>query len=149
MKSNHLWLLLSIGLLAISCKKDPVPGPECNFQIDSEARFFEFITERGQTFQAWTTDTTVINQVLAQVALPQNERNQHINGAILKNPEGCALNQEWSWYFDPTGWAITEVSIELCDGDPQYVEDNLDEYIRIGGYCPWSSVVLREIANPF
>lgn len=149
MKTNHLWLFLSFGLFVAACKKDPTPAPVCNPGLQTNTRFFEFTNERGQTFLAWTTDIMIINQVLVQLTRPQDQRNQHINGRILEIPEGCEFNQNWSWYFDPNDWALADASIELCDGDPQFVEENLEEYIRTGRYCPWSSIVLREIDNPF
>ncbi len=35
---------------------------------------------------------------------------------------------------------MAEVTIELCDGTPSYVEAHLDEWIeQVGRYCPWSA----------
>lgn len=149
MKNYRINLLLCFTLLIFSCEKDSDPAPDCQPELLPGTRYFEFITDRDQIFQAWTSDTMVINQVLKQLELPRNERNLHINGKILANPGKCNYNQNWSWYFDPNEWVLAELSIELCDGDPQYVEENVAEYIRIGGYCPWGSVVHREVDNPF
>ena len=149
MKNHQFLLVLSLGIFAVSCQKDSNPILECSPNISANTRFFEFTNDRGQTFIAWTTDTVVINQVLIQLSLSLDLRNQHMNGKILEAPEGCKFNQDWSWYFAPGDWALADASIEVCDGDPQFVEENLDEYIRIGRYCPWGSIVLQEIENPF
>lgn len=143
------FLLGLLVLLSSACKKDK-HDPECSVTIPDNARFFEF-GNRGNdlTFIAWTTDPTVIAHVEAQLALPVDERQQHINGKIARQPEGCDLNQEWSWYFVMNEWDLADFSIEVCDGNPQYVEDNLDDFLHVGHYCPWSSYVKGEIAAPY
>ena len=34
---------------------------------------------------------------------------------------------------------MAEVAIEVCDATPSYVEANLDYFIQLGHYCPWSA----------
>lgn len=145
MKTRPYFALLGILLMAAACKKDK-PEPACDLQIPAQDRIFEF-AHRGSddTFRAWTSDTAVIAHVEAQLALPEDQRGQHINGQILQQAESCNLNPEWSWYFNPDDWDLVDASIELCDGNPQYVEDHLEDYLNIDRYCPWSSYVLREI----
>ena len=149
MKTYHLLLIL-FPILFSACKRED-NTPACTLEASSDTRFFEFEhTSSGKTFIAWTNETSILESIDAQLALPVNQRAMHINGPIARLPEGCEnLNRDWSWYHKPNEWTLTDFSIELCDGDPQYVEENLDEYIRIGGYCPWGSRVLQEISNPF
>lgn len=141
--------LLPITLiLLISCNKEDT-NPACNYEAANGSRFFEFQASDGHTFIAWTNDTMVIQKVEAQLALEPAQRNMHINGEILEMPANCDLNKSWSWYFNPEDWDLADISIEVCDGNPQYVEDNLDDFIQIGRYCPWSSTVSKEISTPF
>jgi hypothetical protein len=100
-------------------------------------------------FVAWTDIGQVQQKVDAQLSLPFAERNMHINGAILEDDRVCMVNPGWGWYFDPADWELTDISIELCDGNPQYVQVNLEDYLHIGRYCPWGSRVLEEIDKPF
>jgi hypothetical protein len=145
----RLTLILILALIISSCSEDDAEPVDCP-EVTAETRFFEFQHESSQVlFIAWTDDESVLNGVDAQLELPLSERNQHINGRILRNDTNCPVNFEWSWHFDPNDWSLAEQSIELCDGNPQYVEDNLDEYVRTGRYCPWGSVVFREIPAPF
>jgi hypothetical protein len=38
---------------------------------------------------------------------------------------------------------MADVSIEVCDGKPSYVQENLDEWLdTVGNYCPWASKVV-------
>ena len=138
-------MALSLVLLIAACHEDD-PTPACAIQIGAQDRVFEFLHQTtGDTYLAWTSNPTVIQQVEAQLALPQGQRNQHINGKILRMPEHCALNQQWSWYFAPGDWSLVDQSIEICDGNPQFVEENLAEFVdNVGRYCPWSAIVLRE-----
>lgn len=123
--------------------------PDCVYQPLANSRYFEFEASDGLKFVAWTNRMEVIDKIEEQLALAPADRNMHINGKILEVPANCSLNYSWSWYFDPTDWDLAEISIEVCDGNPQYVEDNLGDYIDIGRYCPWSSKVTREISAPF
>jgi hypothetical protein len=154
-----LFIWSSLILLACSDTEEvitPCIDPPAN------TRYFEFIHDSGLVFLAWTTDPVVLELADQQLSLPVSERNKHMNGGVLRVPEGCSLNFEvlrvpegcslnfdWSWYFDPGDWSFADQSIELCDGNPQFVEENLDEYIRTGRYCPWGSKVLREVGKPF
>jgi hypothetical protein len=98
---------------------------------------------RGQ-FVVMTSDPLVIQMARTQLSLPERERNMHINGVIARGNGGHNLN--WSWHFVPNQWTLAEISIELCDGVPQMVEDNLDYWVdTVRQFCPWGSYVLREI----
>ncbi len=148
--------LLTTGLLFSGCKKnddDEGPGAPCGLNITDNTVFYEFQhVGSGETFVAWTDDPDLIDEVEAQLALPESQRNKHIHGNIERVPEDCDLfiNDIWSWYFPADGWTLAEVSIEICDGDPNYVEANLDEFVdNVGSYCPWGSYVLQEIPQPF
>ena len=39
---------------------------------------------------------------------------------------------------------MAEVAIELCDGLPSYVEENVDEFVeRVRRYCPWAAKLVE------
>lgn len=149
----HHLLLLTLALMVLpTCNDDDQPQPECSLTFTNDTRFFEFAHRSSDaTYIAWTSDTSVINDVLEQLQLPEDQRSKHINGEIERLPEGCeSVNEPWSWYFPAGKWSLAEFSIEVCDGNPQYVEDNIGEFVdNVGRYCPWSSYVNREISAPF
>jgi hypothetical protein len=45
--------------------------------------------------------------------------------------------------MDPEQVRLTEVAVEVCDGRPSYVEENLDDFLMVG-YCPWSGRIVSE-----
>jgi hypothetical protein len=58
----------------------------------------------------------------------------------LRRGDG-GYNAPWSWHFAPEETRMIEVSIEVCDGLPSYVEAHLDEFPT---YCPWGARVMAE-----
>ncbi|NRB51262.1 MAG: hypothetical protein HRU41_26560 [Saprospiraceae bacterium] len=150
MKINHLTAVgLCLCIFFAACKKDDDNTAMCDIEIPAGTRFFEFQNDGGDTFYAWTNKADIIAAVEAQLSLPLEQRSQHINGKIARIEGDCSLNQEWSWYFLADEWLLADASIEVCDGNPQYVEENLDDYLAIERYCPWGSVVVKEVTQPF
>jgi len=115
----------------------------------AENRYFEFALHGAlpyENFVAVTSDSAVISMAEQQLALPIEERHLHINGAIDYGNGGH--NLDWSWHFIPDQWILTQFSIEICDGNPSYVELDLYYWIEeLGYFCPWTSYVLREITD--
>ncbi len=52
------------------------------------------------------------------------------------------FNAPWSWHLDPDETRMTEAAIEVCDGEPNYVEAHLEDYLQVGSYCPWGGRVV-------
>lgn len=91
-----------------------------------------------------TNDSELIAQCQEQLALPEDQRTLHINGALDWGDGG--FNAPWSWHIVPNDWFLAEISMELCDGLPQDVEDNLDYWINtVGRFCCWSSFIKKRI----
>ncbi len=112
-------------------------------------RYFEFVvsecnSSQRNNFIALTSDTAVINLVENELALPERQRMLFIIGFIDHGNGG--FNLDWNWHFKPSQWTLTFNSIEVCDGCPQFVEDNLDYWVGVlGQFCPWGGRVSREV----
>jgi hypothetical protein len=95
-------------------------------------------------FVARTDDDDILNMADSLLALPLDQRNMHINGPIASGDGG--YNEDWSWHFVPSAWALADFSVEVCDGAPSYVEENVTYFVEtVGHYCPWSSRILEEV----
>ncbi len=126
----------------------------CNGQT---LRYFEFRTECGHgnwqdtSFIAATSNTEVIDSVLANLQRPYNER-KFISGPITYGHGGHNRNaSHWfSWHFIPNDWILVEMAIEICDGCPFSDVDSDTAYWigNIGRFCPWSGRPVREVTNP-
>lgn len=94
----------------------------------------------GERFVMRTTDPTTIQQA---VAILNGAPNMFPIGPLRRGDGG--FNSPWSWHFDPDEVRLTEVAVEVCDGLPSYVEENLEDFLVRGvGYCPWSGRIVGE-----
>lgn len=96
---------------------------------------FEVVDER---FRIWMTNPETIQQVFdlrdgrSQASIPI--------GPVRLGPGRADHNLPWSWHIDPEQVAMAEATIELCDGRPSFVEEDVEGWIAsVGSYCPWSA----------
>ena len=52
--------------------------------------------------------------------------------------EPTAWNEPWTWHLAPDSVRFAEVTAEVCDGAPSYVEEHCASF-GAGQYCPWSA----------
>ena len=92
----------------------------------------------GESFRVWFTDPTAIETVL--LVRDGRSRATIPAGPLRRGSGPGAHNAPWSWHLDPADVRMAEVTIELCDGRPSYVQAHLDEFIAtVGQYCPWGA----------
>lgn len=131
-------LVLGVALAAaLGCDSTAPPDRSVSFLFQHRA-----VPGPAGQFVAGTDDPDVLRLAREQLALPEADRNLHINGVIARGQEG---NLTWTWHFEPGEWTLAEVSVEVCDGTPQMVEDDLDYWVdQVGRFCPWASYVAAE-----
>ena len=59
------------------------------------------------------------------------------NGVVVRDDPG--VNAPWSWHIDPATLEFADMTIEVCDGLPSYVEDGT---VTSDRYCPWSAEIV-------
>jgi hypothetical protein len=64
------------------------------------------------------------------------------SGRIIRDDPG--VNEPWSWHIDPATLEFVDMTTEVCDGLPSYVEDGT---LTSDYYCPWSAEII-EIEGP-
>ena len=50
-----------------------------------------------------------------------------------------SVNTGWSWHIDPATLEFADMTIEVCDGLPSFVEE---EIVTSPDYCPWSAQII-------
>jgi hypothetical protein len=50
------------------------------------------------------------------------------------------VNTGHSWHLEDV--ELVDVTIEACDGTADFVDGNLDVFLDLGNYCPWSALVV-------
>jgi hypothetical protein len=88
----------------------------------------------AEQFRALLTDPADIEIALALLA--GEEAPPIPNGLIVPGHGG--VNEPWSWHLDPESIEFADVTIEVCDGLPSFVEDGTLTGDR---YCPWGAQV--------
>ena len=119
-------------------------GPSSKASDQLAVRFEFTHTEYNERFFAETQDAALIEMARRELAKPVDQRTLHIHGALVRGSGG--LNEPWGWHFSPDDWLMAEMSMELCDSWPSYIEENLDAWIdEVGSFCPWASRIVREV----
>ncbi|MFW6151004.1 MAG: hypothetical protein ACOC6A_05660 [Chloroflexota bacterium] len=89
-------------------------------------------------FRAFVVNEQAIEELYA---LQRGESRANIPVSRLERGPGAGMhNAPWSWHLDPQQFGLAEMTIEVCDGTPQFVEEELDYWLdQVGQYCPWSA----------
>jgi len=53
--------------------------------------------------------------------------------------DDAGVNEPWSWHIDPATLEFADMTIEVCDGLPSFVEDGTATSDQ---YCPWPAEVI-------
>ena len=98
----------------------------------------EFVIEvEGERFRVRTSNPATAT------ALDARARSGALGvviGRLVRGDGG--FNTPWSWHLDPLSIGVPEVAIELCDGRPSMVQENLDYWVgTVQSYCPWAARV--------
>lgn len=131
------WMLLVPLVLISSCNGSPTAPDEA-----LRGGVVAVFDVSGEQFRVWITNPETIEQVLA---LRQGTSRANIpNGVLRTGPGQGNHNRPYSWHLDPEEIAMAEVTIELCDGRPSFIEANRDQFIgEVGRYCPWNARLLQ------
>ena len=128
-------LALITGVAMAACSDDataPPPGSAV-FIIDVE----------GEQFRVRIDDTATVTAARGLIASGQAK---NISGDIARGTGG--FNAAYSWHLRPHSIEFVDLTIELCDGMPSYVEEHVDYYVdTVKRYCPWGARVISEVST--
>jgi len=115
---------------AAPCGSLPTSGLYATFRVGS-----------SEVFYAWITNTAGIAEA---IALWRGQSMARIPVGKLDCTNGT-YNCGWSWRMIPDTISFAEVTVEVCDGRPSYVEAHCSTFGG-GSYCPWSAefIALRD-----
>jgi hypothetical protein len=130
MKLVRYHALVASFVLVTGCGSDdalvPAVGSTFTVQVGSDQFFVRAVDE-------------------ATIAKLEARRHSGVEGVIIgrvaKGDGG--FNSPWTWHLVPSTVDVVDLSIELCDGTPSYVEAHRDEWIStVRDYCPWGAKVV-------
>lgn len=95
----------------------------------------------GETFQVLIREREVIREAQSLVG---RGNVKVINGRLARGDGD--FNQPWSWHMIPESVGFADGTIEVCDGRPSFIEEDLDYWIdTLGRFCPWGTEVVRRV----
>ncbi len=123
-----VFIILALIFSAGSCSSPTDPGLEGGVLATFDVN--------GERYSIFIANPQTIDQV---IALSHGQSDAKIpSGRVVKGQ--VFYNKPWSWHIDSQDITMAEVTIELCDGIPSYVEAHLDDWIAsVGYFCPWSA----------
>ena len=97
-----------------------------------------------------TSDTTLIKQVDAQLALPVTQRKLVV-GKLVAGSGGYNKNasHQFKWHFKEDDWQLADVTIEIYDGKPYTDVDVNFQYwmTNVQRFGAWSSYIKRKLPS--
>jgi hypothetical protein len=131
MRTPTRLIVATVALALAGC--DDTTAPEQNPAFALEVS--------GERFVVEVIGANQVQQLEARLAAG-NEGV--VNGDIVAGDGG--YNQPWSWHMVPSTVHTADASIELCDGRPSLIEDDLSYWLEtVGRFCPWGAKVVERI----
>jgi hypothetical protein len=92
----------------------------------------------GEEYSIFITNNDTIEEVFA---VQRGESQATIpNGLLVER--AVSYNQPWSWHIDSEDIHMAEMTIELYDGVPSFVESELEYWLEsVHRYAPWSATI--------
>lgn len=127
--------LLIAGVLALALVACGTTGESPGTAPESEGVVVTFRVADAETYQVLLTDPADI--AIARQLLAGEEAPRIPNGLVVRGDPG--VNTGYSWQIDPESIEFVDMTMEVCDGRPSDVEQ---EIITSDRYCPWSAEVI-------
>jgi len=125
--------LLAVAMLVVSACDDSTSEPEPGTVTYT-------VQVSNEQFKVRVTDSEVIAKLDARMAAGSEGV---IIGSLARGHGG--YNQPWGWHLEAETVDAVDMSIELCDGRPSLVQDDLDYWIdTVRSYCPWGAKVIAK-----
>jgi hypothetical protein len=108
-----------------------------------QGKYF-LVDVNGERFIIYVTDPETIRLALENM---EGKNSLFPMGELARGDDG--FNKPWSWHLKPETVRMVEVSIELCDGTPSFVESELDYWLEtVRSYCPWRGRIIAAADDP-
>jgi hypothetical protein len=114
------------------------------FQTSKPRPMYFTVQVIDETFVILITDLETVKLALENL----NGKNSKIPHGELSAGDG-GFNEPWSWHLVPDTVRMVDSSIEIYDGRPSFVENELEYWLdSLGFYSPWGGKVVSANASP-
>jgi len=85
----------------------------------------------------------VVDQQAIQDALDNMNGLNHMHPIGVLDFGDGGFNAPWGWHYKPETVTMTDMSTEVCDAEPHFVQENLDYWVNtVKYYCPWGAKII-------
>jgi hypothetical protein len=140
MEPRHSVLLIGCALLAMACA-DPSATP---FSV--EGLLYEVAVEAQTGEEKFRIRLKDAERIAAANQMLASGERRTLMGELAAGNGG--FNQPYRWHLQPESVHFPDLSMELCDGTPSMVEQNLTYWINtVRVYCPWGVRIVRRLSG--
>jgi len=127
-------LILLAGVVMIAL----VSGGSYIYLTNQTRGMYYVVDVLGERFTMLIVDQQAINDALGNM---NGLNNMHPMEVIDFGDGG--FNQPGGWHYKPETVMMTEISTEVCDAEPHFVQENLDYWVNtVKYYCPWAAKII-------
>ena len=107
--------------------------------LGTQSRGMYFVVDVvGERFTMLAVDQHAIRDALDNM---NGLNNMHPIGVLDFGDGG--FNKPWGWHYKPETVTMTDMSIEVCDDEPHFVQENLSYWVNtVKFYCPWGAKII-------
>lgn len=128
----HLLAGMLPSLLLLACDSSTEPDPPVRYRVEVS----------GETF---VVEAVTAEQVAALEERLASGEEGVLSGELAAGDGG--YNAPWSWHLVPETVEAPDLAIEVCDGRPSMVEEDLDYWLgTVERFCPWGATVIERIS---
>jgi hypothetical protein len=127
---GHSYLSALLLLVLSACTLAPNAPMSAIFVVEVVDERFKVLLTRAETIQQARE-------------LMESGESRVLMGRLAAGDGG--FNLGYDWHLEPESVGFHDVAMELCDGLPSHVEENVQYWLgTVGTYCPWSSRIVAE-----
>eukprot|EP00440_Ansanella_granifera_P021307 gb/GFBE01023128.1/.p1 GENE.gb/GFBE01023128.1/~~gb/GFBE01023128.1/.p1 ORF type:complete len:183 (+),score=33.63 gb/GFBE01023128.1/:1-549(+) len=132
-------------LLAMSCAA--LATKDCADRKGGAFVTFAVGRDEQQHVVQWVEDSKFIDHAIGRTAARQqgSQSASAASGIPVFNRilPGSDCDEKWSWHVDPTDLGWVDMTTEVCDASPKFIEKNEEAWISSPGrWCPWTVEIL-------
>ena len=127
-------ILVIAGVVIIAL----VAGSSYLYLTNEQGGMYFVVDVVGERFTMLVVNPEAIKSALDNM---NGLNNMHPIGVIDFGNGG--FNAPWNWHYKPETVEMTDISTEVCDAEPHFVQENLDYWVNtVKYYCPWSARII-------
>ena len=128
---RRIVVVLAAALLAVACSEAAAPADEATYVVEVS----------GEQFKIRVQGADRIADIEARRASGQEGV---IIGSLVRGNGG--FNSPWGWHLEPGTVEAVDMAIELCDGRPSMVQDDVTYWVdTVKAFCPWGAKIVAKV----